>query len=142
MRQHNSLILTGILSLVLGGVFWANARAQDESTEGEEVAKSEAEIVRHVVLFQFKEAATEEEIAKIEAGFAGLKDKIEGIIDFEWGTNSSPEGLNDDFTHCFVVTFSDAKARDAYLPHEDHQEFVKQLRPLLEKALVVDYTPK
>jgi hypothetical protein len=92
-----------------------------------------------VVLFKFKSEATKEQIQEIVAGFQALPKKIDGVTAFEWGTDVSPEGKADGFTHCFVVTFKDAKARDAYLPHQAHQDFVALLRPKLEKVLVVDY---
>jgi hypothetical protein len=38
-----------------------------------------------------------------------------------------------------MVTFKDTKARDAYLPHQAHKDFVAVLRPRLDKVLVVDY---
>ena len=45
----------------------------------------------------------------------------------------------DGFTHCFVVSFKDAKARDEYLPHAAHGEFVKLVGPRIEKVLVFDF---
>jgi hypothetical protein len=71
-----------------------------------------------------------------------LPSKIPEVVDYEWGTNDSPEGLNDGLTHCFLVTFRDAKGRAAYLPHKEHQKFVALLRPRLDKAVVVDYVAK
>ena len=78
--------------------------------------------LRHVVLLEFKPEATKEQIHEIVAGFQALPKKIDGITAFEWGTNNCPEGLADGFTHWFVVTFKDAKSRDAYLPHPAHQD--------------------
>jgi hypothetical protein len=95
--------------------------------------------LRHVVLFKFKPEATKEQIQEIVAGFQALPKKIDGITNFEWGTNNSPEGLADGFTHCFVVTFKDTKSRDAYLPHQAHKDFVNLLLPKLDKPFVVDY---
>ena len=95
--------------------------------------------VRHVVLFKFKEDTPRAEIERIENGFRALPGKIPGTAGFEWGTNISPENLSQGFTHCFLVTFNDTKARDAYLPHPAHQAFVKILRPYLDKVLVIDY---
>ncbi len=101
--------------------------------------KNSAGVVRHVVLFKFKDGAPPDAVRAIEEKFRGLKNRIPGILDFEWGTNVSPEKLDQGFTHCFFVTFPDAKARDAYLPHPAHQEFVGVLKPHLDKVLVVDY---
>jgi len=101
-----------------------------------------AGVLRHVVLFKFKDDARPEQIREVESEFRALKSRIPGVLSLEWGTNLSPEGLNQGFTHCFFVSFADAKARDAYLPHEAHQNFVKILRPVLDKVLVVDYVAK
>ena len=99
-------------------------------------------LLRHVVLFQWKEGTPPETTRVIEEGFRALPKGIAEIADFEWGTDVSPEGLSQGFTHCFLVTFRDAKARDAYLPHPAHQAFVALLKPHLEKALVLDYVAR
>lgn len=96
-------------------------------------------ILRHVVLFSFKNSASFEQIESIIAGFGALPQAIPGIVSYEWGTNVSPENLNDGFTHCFTLGFAEAPARDAYLVHPAHQAFVETLKPALERALVVDY---
>jgi hypothetical protein len=95
--------------------------------------------LRHVVLFGFKLDVSEAQIAELVARFRALKDLIPGVEDFECGVDVSPEGLSQGHTHCFVLTFSSESARDAYLPHPRHQEFVAWIGPLVEKALVVDY---
>ena len=96
-------------------------------------------LLRHVVLFQFKDAIPESKVSEIEDAFRALPSKIDLIQDFEWGKDVSVEGLADGFTHCFFVTFSSEADRDAYLPHPDHTAFGALLQPHLEKALVVDY---
>jgi hypothetical protein len=96
-------------------------------------------MLQHVVLFKFKDDAKPEDVKKIEAAFKALKSQIKEIKAFEWGLNNSPENLNQGFTHCFLVSFSSEKDRDAYLPHPKHKEFVAMLGGVLEKALVVDY---
>jgi quinol monooxygenase YgiN len=97
---------------------------------------------RHVVLFKFKPGATAEQVKEIETAFAELPKKIDGIKGYEWGPSESVEGLNDGFTHCFLVTFKDKAGLEAYIPHEAHKAFVAKLKPILEKALVFDYTPR
>jgi hypothetical protein len=98
--------------------------------------------VFHVVHFKFKADAKPEDIKKVETEFAALKGKIKEVESIDWGTNSSPEGLNDGFTHCWIVKFKDEKARDAYLVHPEHKAFVSVLKPVLEKPFVVDFIPK
>lgn len=97
---------------------------------------------RHVVLFKFKDAASKEDVQKIVKAFADLQSKIPTIKSFEWGTNVSPEGLAQEFTHCFFVTFDSKEDLEAYLPHPEHKKFGELLRPQLDKVLVVDYVAK
>ena len=99
----------------------------------------DASVLRHVVLFSFKENTSDQDVDKIVEAFSALPDKISQIKDYEWGLNNSPEGLNDGLTHCFLVTFASEEDRAIYLPHPEHLAFVKILRPHLEKAVVVDY---
>ena len=104
-------------------------------------SKSNQDVIRHVVCFRFIENAHRQEIKRVETEFSSLQDKISGIKSLEWGKNNSPEGLNKEFTHCFIVTFTDTKAREQYLPHPDHQKFVSILKPILEDVFVIDFTP-
>jgi lysophospholipase L1-like esterase len=96
--------------------------------------------IRHVVLFKFKKEVTEAQLKEVTDAFAELPKKIPGILAFEWGTNNSPEGLSKDFTHCFLVTFKDEKAREVYLPHPEHKKFVDLVLPRLVEAFVVDFS--
>ncbi len=95
--------------------------------------------LRHVVLFGFKPDASQAQIAEVVDRFRALKDAVPGVEDLECGVNVSPEGLGQGHTHCFTLTFSSEGARDAYLPHPRHQEFVAWIGPFVERALVVDY---
>jgi hypothetical protein len=97
---------------------------------------------RHVVFFKFKDSATPDQVQGIEKAFIELAGRIETVKGFEWGTNVSPEGLNDGFTHCFFVTFKDKAGLEVYLPHAAHQEFVGTLKPLLDKVCVLDYVAR
>ena len=60
---------------------------------------------------------------------------------FEYGLNNSPENLNKGFTHVYLLTFENAGARDAYLPHPEHKKFGELLGKLdvLDEAFVVDF---
>ena len=108
--------------------------------EGSSMAQqSESKKLRHVVLFKFKESSSKTEVQRVIDQFRGLPSRIAEIADFEYGTNNSPEGLADGFTHCFLVTFRSEKDRDSYLPHQAHKEFVDVLRPHLDKVLVIDF---
>ena len=97
------------------------------------------QVLRHVVLFKFKDSAAPADVQQIEEAFRALPAQIDVIQEFEWGTDVSVEGKAEGYTHCFFVTFADAAGRDAYLPHPAHQAFGQVLRPHLDKVLVFDY---
>lgn len=101
--------------------------------------KQQPKQLKHVVLFKFKDDASADQIKKVENAFRALPSQIKEIKGFEWGTNNSPENLNQGFTHCFLVSFSSEKDREIYLPHPKHKEFVAILSPILDKVLVIDY---
>jgi len=133
MRRAVTLGLTAAIafSLVL-----QVARAAEKAADGPRGK------LRHVVLLKFKDDAPAEKVREIEQAFAALPKKIDTIVDFEWGTNNSPEGINQGFTHCFLVTFNDDAGRAVYLPHPAHKAFVELLKPQLDKVLVIDYVAK
>ncbi|GJM29825.1 MAG: stress responsive protein [Cyclobacteriaceae bacterium] len=101
--------------------------------------QSESPLLRHVVLFKFKDDADPAAIARAEEAFVALPNKIPEIQDFEWGMNNSPEGLNKGFTHCYLLTFSSEEDRATYLPHPDHKAFGALLSDILEDVTVIDY---
>ena len=97
--------------------------------------------MRHIVIFKYKPQATNAQIQQITDAFRDLQHTIPGIVSFEWGVNSSPEGKNLGFTHVYMLTFESANARDTYLPHPEHVTFGQLLKTLdvLEDAFVIDY---
>ncbi|MDA0766875.1 MAG: Dabb family protein [Verrucomicrobia bacterium] len=97
---------------------------------------------RHVVCLKFKEDATPGQIQSVEKGFAALPSKIDTITGLDWGTNVSEEDRAKGFTHCFIVSFATKEGLAVYLPHEAHQAFVKELRPILDDVFVIDFDTK
>lgn len=116
-----------------------NTNLAEAIEEADPEAEANQKLLRHVVLFKFKETATEADIKSVEDAFMALPAKIPEIKAIEWGTNNSPEGLSKDFTHCFFLTFASEEDRAVYLPHPDHKAFGAVLGPHLEDVLVVDY---
>jgi hypothetical protein len=96
-------------------------------------------VLRHVVMYKFKDTATPEQVQQVVNAFAGLPKKIDTIIGFERGTNVSPEGKSEGLTHVFVVTFKDEAGRDAYLKHPAHDAYVQVVKDKREKVVVFDY---
>ena len=96
-------------------------------------------MLRHAVLFKFKDTSSPEDIKKVEDAFRALPSKIKEVAGLEWGTNNSPENLNQGFSHLFFVSFKTEKDREVYLSHPAHKAFVEVLGPHLDKVLVLDY---
>lgn len=96
-------------------------------------------MTRHFGVFQFKPEITQDQIDESFAALADLKNKIPGIQSVEHGPYQSDEGLNDGFTHGFIITFESAEARDIYLPHPAHLKVAELVQPRLERLVVFDF---
>jgi len=96
-------------------------------------------VLRHLVMYKFKDGLKDSQIQEVIDTFAGLPGKIDTIIDFEHGSNVSPEGKSEGLTHCFTVTFRDEEGRAAYLKHPAHLEYVKVANDKRERVVVFDY---
>lgn len=127
--MQRTLFFLGVLALGFGLVGVASNMAADKH----------AKLLRHVVLFKFKEDVTKTQVQEVVDAFAALPGKIPEIEAFEHGTDVSVENKADGFTHGFLVSFRDEKGREIYLPHPAHQEFVKLVGPRIDKVLVFDY---
>jgi hypothetical protein len=95
--------------------------------------------VHHIAFFKFKPSTTPEQIDEVFRIIEDLKVRIPGIVGLSWGPNVSPEGLDQGYTHSFVMTFESVAARDHYLPHPVHQAAVQVVVPRLESVIVCDH---
>lgn len=135
--MHNPTFIVAVL-LALAASFQAVAADQDPLAKDSSSGKA----LYHVVSLKFKEGTTPEQIKAVEEAFAALKTKIPGITSLHWGTNVSPEKHDKGFTHCFVLTFTSDKDRDAYLVHAEHKAFGQVLHPVLGDVMVLDFWAK
>jgi len=95
--------------------------------------------IKHIALFRFKGGTTEEQVQKVLDELMELSENVPGIEDYVAGVNNSPEGLDKGYTHGFVMTFTDAAARDAYLPHPEHERVKTAVLPLIEDIVIFDF---
>ena len=134
--RYGSIVLAVTVLLVQAGCCCLPQKevvaARDRQAAGDAV-------LRHVVLAKFKDEATPEQIRAIERGFQALPDKIDVIQEFEWGMDINEPSRAEGFTHCIIMTFQSEEDLAAYLPHPVHQAFVAELRPLLDRLIVVDF---
>jgi hypothetical protein len=94
--------------------------------------------VRHVATFTFVGGTTEEQIANVTAGLAGLPDEIPEIEAFAFGPDA---GLNDGNADYSVV--ADFASIDAYLAYRDHPAhqavLADRIKPILAARAAVQF---
>jgi hypothetical protein len=100
---------------------------------------TDARTLRHVVLFGFTPDTTDAHIHEIVDRFAALRESVPDVESFEWGPNTSPEDLNRELTHCFLLTFASEAARDAYLIDPAHVAFAEWVGTWVQHVTVVDF---
>jgi len=96
-------------------------------------------MTRHYGMFQFKEGISEAEIANCFATMQAMVGQIPGLLEMEHGSYDSTEGLNDGYTHGFIMTFDSPESREAYLPHPIHEKVKDLVVPKLERVVVFDF---
>jgi len=95
-------------------------------------------MIEHIVLFRWKEDASQDAIDRVVAELRALKGKIPGIVDLSCGANFSDRANG--YTHGLVVRFADRSALEAYGPHPDHQRVVQKLiNPIRADILALDF---
>ena len=95
--------------------------------------------IHHVVLLKFKGGTGEATIAALFAALAGLQHTLPGIQHFCGGPYASPEGMNQGFSHAFIMTFRDAEARNLYLDHPAHEKIKAEFLPSIESVVAFDF---
>ena len=62
-------------------------------------------MIRHIVLTKFKPETSEDKIAEIYSGLAGVAKRLEGAQDFRGGRSESPEQIERGYLHGFTIDF-------------------------------------
>jgi|TARA_A200000159_G_scaffold164485_1_gene194288 hypothetical protein len=136
--------LTDRLSFFILAVFYSitffvgyfNVSGQEQPSEQ---TLDDSKKLIHIVLIEFKSTVSKTDMKLLVDASYSLQ-QIEGVEDLNFGENTSPEGLNQGYTHSLTMKFNTAEDRDSvYLPHPIHQKFVKHFVPLTESVLVYDY---
>lgn len=96
-------------------------------------------MIRHYGIFLFKPEVTPAEIDLCFAEMHSMVGRIPGLLGMEHGPYESSEGLNDGFTHGFIMSFDSAASRNAYLPHPEHERVKEIVVPKLERVIVFDF---
>jgi hypothetical protein len=90
----------------------------------------------HTAFFDLDPEHAEAVAAGIEA-LRALR-SLPGVASLSVGTNVSPEGLAQGYTHALVAVFDSAADRDHYLTAPEHLAAVELLQPCLRHVAVVD----
>lgn len=96
-------------------------------------------MTRHFGVFQFKTDVSAAQITECFQALESMVGKIPGLLNIEHGPYQSDEGLNEEFTHGFIMTFDSPESRDAYLPHPIHEAVKEIVVPRLERVVVFDF---
>ena len=93
-------------------------------------------VIRHIVLVQFKDEITEQQIAEVGQAFLALPAQIAEIQHLEWGS-----AVNDNaaYSHCLFVTSQNEADLQAYENHSAHQAVGEQFGHLVAGITVVNY---
>jgi hypothetical protein len=94
--------------------------------------------VHHMVLLRFSPAKAHR-AAELFSALGGLGETIPGVLDYAAGPYASPEGMNQGYTHGFLMTFTDAAARDRYLVHPDHEKVKQAFLPDVDGVVAFDF---
>lgn len=96
-------------------------------------------MMRHVVMFRFRDGAPANARESIEAGLARLPERIPEIESYRFGADL---GLREgNFDYCLVAEFADAEAFARYVEHPEHRRFIEErLAPVVAERVSVQYT--
>ena len=123
-----------VIACLTGGL-WVLCTIAGDAAEDAKPKK----ILRHVVLYKFKDDVTPAQIQEVIDAFSQLPKKVDTIIGYEHGVNVSQEMKSEGLTHCFMVTFRDEAGRDAYIKSPAHEAYVQVVKDRREKVVVVDF---
>ncbi len=90
-------------------------------------------ILRHVVLFRFKDGTSQEQIAQIGEDFLALPDRIEAIQSLEWGSAINEPGS---YSHCLLVMARSEADLKAYEDHPEHKAVGTRFGHLFDDVVV------
>jgi stress responsive alpha/beta barrel protein len=93
-------------------------------------------LLRHVVLLQFKDETTEEQIAAVKQAFLAMPAQIAEILQLEWGNAINKDAS---YSHCLFVTVRNEADLQAYEEHPAHKAVPEQFGHVFAGATVVNY---
>lgn len=97
---------------------------------------SQQQVLRHVVLLDLNEQATDSVITIMNQDLQDLKENIAQIRKLEFGENIQQDA---DYSHCMFLTFESVEDLNEYEEHPKHLEFASTYGKYVVKKTEVDY---
>jgi Stress responsive A/B Barrel Domain len=94
-------------------------------------------VIRHVVLWAFKDSVPRAERDAILAAVRALATTVPSLRSLDMGENVSPARAQG-YTHVLLETFDDRAGLAAYASHPDHVPVLARLRDAVAQLLAVD----
>jgi hypothetical protein len=94
-------------------------------------------VIRHVVLWAFKDSVPLAERDAILAAVRALATTVPSLRSLDVGENVSPARAQG-YTHVLLETFDDRDGLAAYASHPDHLPVLARLRDAVAELLAVD----
>jgi hypothetical protein len=94
-------------------------------------------VLRHIVLFAFRDGVPAGERAAILEALRGLSASVPSVRSLEVGENISPARAQG-YTHVLVETFDDRDGLAAYASHPDHLPVLARIRAAASQLVAVD----
>ncbi|MGI8475100.1 MAG: Dabb family protein [Thermomicrobiales bacterium] len=95
-------------------------------------------MIDHIVLIRPRAEIGADAISSLKTALAALPTSIAGIVSYAFGSNSSPEALDQGYALGFSFGFDSAASRDRYLIHPAHVAVVPLVQAVAENVLVFD----
>jgi hypothetical protein len=93
--------------------------------------------LHHVLLYHFRDDTPDARIDEHLAFIEGFRECTPGLLSLRAGRNICP--WSDDYSHGFVMTFTDADALAQYGASARHSELVRTFRPWVDRKSGFDF---
>ena len=95
-------------------------------------------MIRHILLFSFREGVASGDIQTMLAEFSRFPERFPQMRDWQFGRNSSRRDQH--YEYAMTVHFQDWAALDAYLDSASHETFVaERFRPLIARRAIATF---
>ena len=154
MTIRNTLLGTCLAAATMVAAFPGGAH-EHGNAEGKMADKTGGGTVEHIVLFRFKEEVSDADVQEVVDRFVALEASVRDgepyILDIQYGTQNSVEGVARGYEVGFIVSFKNLDDRDFYVGKpfidgddydREHDAFKAFVGPLLAEengVLVFDF---